>query len=44
MKSIFLSEMGFAGKVPRNNDNMRTEFAWMVGLDADHQNIENGNL
>ena len=39
MKSIFLSEMGFAGKVPRNNDNMRTEFAWMVGLDADHQNI-----
>lgn len=39
MKSIFLSEMAFAGKVPRNNDNMRTEFAWMVALDADHENI-----
>ena len=36
--------MKFAGKVPRNNDNMRTEFAWMVGLDADHQNIAKWEL
>ena len=31
--------MGFQGKVPRTHDNMRTEFAWMVALDADHYNI-----
>jgi hypothetical protein len=31
--------MGFEGKVPRTHDNMRTEFAWMVALDADHYNI-----
>ena len=34
MKSVFLSEMGFAGKIPRNHTNMRTEFAWMCALDA----------
>jgi len=39
MKSIFLSEMGFTGKIPRNHTNMRTEFAWMCALNADHQNI-----
>ena len=39
MKSAFLSEMSFTGKVPRNHTNMRTEFAWMVALDAHHQNI-----
>ena len=39
MKSVFLSEMGFAGKIPRNHTNMRTEFAWMCALDAEHENI-----
>jgi hypothetical protein len=35
----FLTEMGFVGKVPANHPNMRTEFAWMHALDADHFNI-----
>jgi len=35
----FLSEMGFTGKVPANHPNMRTEFAWMHALNADHYNI-----
>lgn len=39
MKIAFFTEMGFVGKVPRTHDNMRTEFAWMVALDADHYNI-----
>ena len=39
MKIAFFTEMGFQGKVPRTHDNMRTEFAWMVALDADHYNI-----
>jgi len=36
MKIIFLSQMGFQGKVPRNHPNMRTEFAQMCALKADH--------
>lgn len=36
MEVAFFTEMGFTGKVPRTHDNMRTEFAWMVALDADH--------
>jgi len=36
MKVAFFTEMGFNGKVPRDLENMRTEFAWMVALDADH--------
>lgn len=36
----FFTEMSFTGKVPRTHDNMRTEFAWMVALDADHYNIK----
>lgn len=36
MKVAFLTEMGFEGKVPANHPNMRTEFAWMYALDADH--------
>ena len=36
MKIAFFTEMGFTGKIPRNHDNMRTEFAWMVALQADH--------
>lgn len=39
----FLTEMGFEGKVPPNNPNMRTEFAWMCALDADHYNIRTLN-
>jgi hypothetical protein len=39
MKIAFLTEMGFEGKVPSNHPNMRTEFAWMHALDADHRHI-----
>jgi len=39
MRIAFLTEMGFAGKVPANHPNMRTEFAWMHALDADNCNI-----
>lgn len=39
MKIAFFTEMGFQGKVARTHDNMRTEFAWMVALDADHYNL-----
>jgi hypothetical protein len=38
-KIAFITEMGFMGKVPANHPNMRTEFAWMHALDADHFNI-----
>ena len=36
MKIAFLTEMGFEGKIPSNHPNMRTEFAWMYALNADH--------
>jgi len=36
MRVAFMTEMGFVGKVPRNHPNMRTEFAWMCALEADH--------
>ena len=39
MNITFLSEMGFEGKVPSNNPNMRTEFAWMHALNANHAYI-----
>lgn len=39
MKSAFLTEMGFNGTIPHNHNNMRTEFAWMHTLKADHFNI-----
>lgn len=41
MRIAFLTEMGFQGKVSSNHPNMRTEFAWMYALDADHFNINN---
>ena len=41
MSIAFFTEMGFEGKVPRNHSNMRTEFAWMCALDADHYNYKN---
>ena len=39
MKVAFFTEMGFKGKIPRTHKNMRTEFAWMVALNADHYNM-----
>ena len=39
MKIIFLTEMGFEGKIPSTHKNMRTEFAWMSALDAEHKNL-----
>lgn len=39
MKIAFITEMGFEGKIPFDHPNMRTEFAWMYALDADHFNI-----
>lgn len=40
MKIAFLTEMGFNGKVPATHPNMRTEFAWMHALEADHYNVQ----
>jgi len=40
MKIAFFTEMGFNGKIPRTHPNMRTEFAWMVALNADHYNLQ----
>jgi hypothetical protein len=39
MEIAFFTEMGFQGKISRTHENMRTEFAWMVALNADHYNI-----
>ena len=39
MKIAFLTQMGFTGKVPRNHPNMRTEFAQMCALEADHYSL-----
>jgi hypothetical protein len=39
MRVAFFTEMGFNGKVQRNHPNMRTEFAWMCNLQADHFNL-----
>lgn len=41
MSIAFFTEMGFHGKIPRTHNNMRTEFAWMVALNAVHYNIKN---
>lgn len=37
----FFTEMRFGGKIPTNHSNMRTEFAWMALLDAEHHPIPN---
>ena len=42
MKIAFITEMGFEGKIPSNHPNMRTEFAWMHALNADH--FHRGNI
>jgi hypothetical protein len=39
IKIAFLTEMGFSGKILDNHSNMRTEFAWMNALNADHYSI-----
>ncbi len=41
MKVAFLTEMEFEGKISDDHPNMRTEFAWMNALDADHSCIHN---
>ena len=41
MNITFLTEMNFEGKIPSTHPNMRTEFAWMNALDADHSCIHN---
>jgi hypothetical protein len=41
MKIAFFTEVGFEGKIPRSYSNMRTEFAWMCALNADHYNYRN---
>ena len=38
---MFLTEMGWEGKIPANFKNMRTEFAWMNALNASHTNLLN---
>jgi hypothetical protein len=40
MEIAFFTEMGFKGKTPRTHNNMRTEFAWMCALNADHYFIK----
>ncbi len=39
MRIAFLTEMGFEGKIPSDHHNMRTEFAWMHALGAEHRYI-----
>lgn len=39
MEIAFFTEMSFNGKISRTHDNMRTEFAWMCALNADHYNL-----
>lgn len=39
MRIAFFTEMGFTGKISRTHENMRTEFAWMCALNADHYPI-----
>lgn len=39
MKNVFITEMQFRGKISASHTNMRTEFAWMHALNADHFSI-----
>ena len=41
MKVVFFSESQVNGHVPRNFENARTEYAWMMALKAPHYNINN---
>lgn len=40
MNICFVSQNGHTGKLPRNFQNCRTEFAWQIALNADHLPIE----
>ena len=40
-KIAFFSESNFDGKISRDFNNMRTEYAWYVGLDATHHCVGN---
>jgi hypothetical protein len=44
MRIAFFTEGGYQGKVDRNNQNMRTDLAWICALDAEHYNIHGGNI
>lgn len=44
MKIAFLTELNFNGTVPDTYLNMRTEFAWMCALNAEHYNIREFNI
>ena len=39
MKIAFFSESNFDGKISRDFNNMRTEYAWYVALDATHHYV-----
>ena len=39
MRIAFFSESPFDGKISRDFDNMRTEYAWYVALDATHHYV-----
>jgi len=41
MKIAFFSEANFEGKIERDYNNMRVEYAWYVGLDATHHYLGN---
>ena len=41
MKVAFFSESQVSGNIPRTFENARTEYAWMMALDAPHYNINN---
>ena len=43
MKIAFLTEMGFDGYIEKSHPNMRTEFAWMNALHANHVPISKYN-
>ena len=43
-KVAFVTELPFQGKVFANHPNLRTEFAWMLALDADHYNIHTATI
>ena len=43
MNITFLTEMNFEGKISSNYPDMRTEFAWMNALDANHSCIYDYN-
>ena len=43
MKIAFLTEMGFDGYIEKSHPNMRTEFAWMNALHANHIPISKYN-